>query len=222
MMVDHQALVAILDKYTLDAIDNPKIQRLKERLSPYSFTTVWRKGKDHAIPDALSRAPVNDPVAEDKCVGTELAFSIRNVAIQDIQTILDPADDVATPHHLPDTLMEALRTEAAADPQYADLIAAIESGFPTNRSHTPMHVLQYWSIREQLSTDGGIVLYGSRIVIPSASRRGILSKLHIVRTKRRAQQTVYWPRLSNEVEINWILNSVWPPLVVLNGWPKLW
>jgi hypothetical protein len=34
LMVDHQALVAIMDKYTLDAIDNPKIQRLKERLSP--------------------------------------------------------------------------------------------------------------------------------------------------------------------------------------------
>ena len=204
LMVDHQALVAILDKYTLDAIDNPKIQRLKERLSPYSFTTVWRKTKDHAIPDALLRAPVNDPVAEDECVGTELAFSIRNVAIQDIQTILDPADDVASPHHLPNTLMEALRTEAAADPQYADLIAAIEAGFPTNRSHTPMHVRQYWSIREQLSTDGGIVLYGSRIVIPSASRRGILLKLHashqgIVRTKRRAQQTVYWPGLSNDI-----------------------
>jgi hypothetical protein len=54
LMVDHQALVAILDRYTLDAIDNPKIQRLTERLSPYSFTTVWRKGKDLAIPDALS------------------------------------------------------------------------------------------------------------------------------------------------------------------------
>ncbi|XP_046438430.1 uncharacterized protein LOC124189960 [Daphnia pulex] len=68
LVVDHQALVAILDRYTLDAIDNPKIQRLKERLSPYAFTTVWRKGKDHAIPDALSRAPVNDPAADDECV----------------------------------------------------------------------------------------------------------------------------------------------------------
>ena len=81
-MVDHQALVAILDKYTLDAIDNPKIQRLKERLSPYSFTTVWRKGKEHAIPDALSRAPVNDPAPEDDRVGADLDFSIRNVVIQ--------------------------------------------------------------------------------------------------------------------------------------------
>lgn len=204
LMVDHQALVSILDKYTLDAIDNPKIQRLKERLSPYSFTTVWRKGKDHAIPDALSRAPVNDPVAEDQCIGTELAFTVCKVAIQSVNNILDLADDAASTPHLPDTLMEELRTAAAADPHYADLIVAIETGFPANRTHTPTHVRQYWSIREQLSTDGGIVLYGSRIVIPSASRRGILAKLHashqgIVRTKRRAQQTVYWPGISNDI-----------------------
>jgi hypothetical protein len=36
-MVDHQALVAILDNYTLDAIDNPKIQRFKERFSVFVY-----------------------------------------------------------------------------------------------------------------------------------------------------------------------------------------
>jgi hypothetical protein len=66
LMVDHQALVAILDKYTLDAIDYPKIQRLKKRVSPYSFTSVWHRGKNKEIPDALSRTPVNDPVADDE------------------------------------------------------------------------------------------------------------------------------------------------------------
>ena len=78
VMVDHQALVTILDKYTQDAIENPKNQLLKERLSPYSFTTVWRKGKDHAIPNALSRAPFNDPAKDDECVGTELNVNVLN------------------------------------------------------------------------------------------------------------------------------------------------
>lgn len=40
LVVDHQALVTILDKYTLDAVKNPKLQRLKERLSPFVFTPV--------------------------------------------------------------------------------------------------------------------------------------------------------------------------------------
>lgn len=36
LMIDHQALVSILDVYTLDAKENPKLQRLKERLSSTS------------------------------------------------------------------------------------------------------------------------------------------------------------------------------------------
>jgi hypothetical protein len=70
--VDHKALVTILDTYTLDAVENPKLQRLKEWLSPYVFKTVWRKGREHAVPDALSRAPVNDPSTEDEAANSDV------------------------------------------------------------------------------------------------------------------------------------------------------
>lgn len=40
LIVDHQALVCIIDRKTLDQVENPKLQRLKERLSPYVFTTI--------------------------------------------------------------------------------------------------------------------------------------------------------------------------------------
>lgn len=45
--------------------ENPKLQRQKQRLSPYFFTTTWRKGKNHFIPNALSRAPVRKSSEED-------------------------------------------------------------------------------------------------------------------------------------------------------------
>jgi hypothetical protein len=52
--------------------------------------------------------------------------------------------------------------------------------------------------------DHGIVLFGKRIVIPKAARKNVLKKLHaahqgIVRTNRRARQTVYWPGITNEI-----------------------
>jgi len=65
LIVDHQPLVTILDKYTLDVVENPRLQRMKEQMSSYVFKTIWRKGKEHLIPDALSRAPVSDPTPED-------------------------------------------------------------------------------------------------------------------------------------------------------------
>jgi len=72
LVIDHQPLVLIIDKYSLDAVETPRLQRLKERLSPFVFTTVWKKGKEHAIPDALSRAPVSNPTADDLVADTSI------------------------------------------------------------------------------------------------------------------------------------------------------
>lgn len=65
LWVDHQPLKSILDRQSLDCVENPRLQRLKAHLSPYSFTTTWVKGKDHAVPDALIRNPASDPTPDD-------------------------------------------------------------------------------------------------------------------------------------------------------------
>ena len=38
---------------------------MREKLGMFIFTASWQKGSDHRVPDALSRAPVQDP-AEDE------------------------------------------------------------------------------------------------------------------------------------------------------------
>jgi hypothetical protein len=65
-------------------------------------------------------------------------------------------------------------------------------------------VRQYWAIREALSVYNGIALFGRRIIVPLSTRREVLGKLHaahkgIVRMKRQARQTVYWPGISYEI-----------------------
>ncbi len=52
---DHSSLVPILNRQTLDAVESTRLQRMKERLTPYNFTTVWKRGKDHAIPRPFLR-----------------------------------------------------------------------------------------------------------------------------------------------------------------------
>nr|XP_027229813.1 uncharacterized protein LOC113821505 [Penaeus vannamei] len=58
---DHRPLIPILNHYTLDAIENPRLQRLRVKMAPYVFTAVWRAGKTLCVPDALSRAPTARP-----------------------------------------------------------------------------------------------------------------------------------------------------------------
>ncbi len=82
-------------------------------------------------------------------------------------------DPGAEPDHRPDPMLDQLRVAAAADADYRELVAAILSGFPTSRDKTTMSVRQYWSIREGLSVDNGIALFGRRIIVSQSARREV-------------------------------------------------
>ena len=65
-------------------------------------------------------------------------------------------------------------------------------------------VTPFWNIRNELSLDDGIVLYGPRIIVSKSTRREVLARLHdshqgTDRTKRRARQNVYRPGISNDI-----------------------
>ena len=72
IVTDHRPLVPILHRYCLNEIENPRLQHLHMKLLPYKFTATWRSGKQHCAPDALSRAPVRDPVQEDQLAEEEV------------------------------------------------------------------------------------------------------------------------------------------------------
>ena len=46
LIVDHQPLVTILDRYTLDQVENPRLQRMKEQMSSFTFKKNGVKGKN--------------------------------------------------------------------------------------------------------------------------------------------------------------------------------
>ena len=79
IIVDHRPLVGILDHKTLDQIENVRLQRMKESLCLYNFTTNWVQGKLHSIPDALSRAPVDQPSTTDKTNEEDREYHFRQV-----------------------------------------------------------------------------------------------------------------------------------------------
>ena len=59
---DHQPLVSILNSKTLDEIENPRQQNMKEKIQQqFNFVVKWKAGKKMFISDALSRSPVSDP-----------------------------------------------------------------------------------------------------------------------------------------------------------------
>ncbi|KAF0297403.1 uncharacterized protein FJT64_005105 [Amphibalanus amphitrite] len=103
-----------------------------------------------------------------------------------------------------DSALERVRAAAERDPEHRALSEVILAGFPENRHEAPPAVRAYWGVRHQLAIDDGLVVYGARLVVPSALRRGVLEKLHashqgVDRTKRRARLSVYWPGIDKQI-----------------------
>ncbi|XP_050705846.1 uncharacterized protein LOC126991139 [Eriocheir sinensis] len=108
-VTDHRPLIPILNNYTLDAVENPRLQRLKEKLSPYIFTARWRAGKTLCIADALSRHPVSHPSSDDDMLSD---ISVKAaVTLRAIQTLAEPNTQATTDDRRMEELQQAARDD---------------------------------------------------------------------------------------------------------------
>ena len=196
VITDHNPLVPIINNYRLDEIENPRLQRLKTRLMSYNFTAKWLKGNKNEAPDALSRNPVSDPEPTD----TLAELDINDQAEMSIAEIRALHGETHVNRHLQD-----LRQQAEQDEEYQQLRTIILQGFPAHRHQLTELCRRYWNIREHLSLDDDLIVYGCRLLIPAKMRRQILAQLHeshqgTVRTKQRARLSVYWPGIDNDID----------------------
>ena len=199
VVVDHRPLLPILNDYTMDAIDNPRLQRLKEKTSLYNFTAIWRKGKDHAIPDALSRAPVDQPTQEDDLLIQVVEHHVHQASIRAIGEVCQ-----RTPPHLQDPRLDDITSAAKDDAEYQLLLTAVTRGFPPDKKRLDHRLLPFWSVRHDLSAHDGLILKGCRILIPRMARRNVLQALHdahqgIETSRQRARQTIWWPGITSDI-----------------------
>ena len=211
LMVDHNPLLPILNSKGIDEVENPRIIRLKEKLTPYKFKAEWRKGKDHKIPDALSRSPVTDPDDEDLALEAELTEALEyriNAMMTAPDTSINDEDNSSSyMDNTRDLILEDLVTAANEDPQYQELRALIANGFHGIKKtmDLPIHLRPYFKIRDDLSDIKGLALHQNKIIIPASKRRLMLDRLNashqgIVRTLRRARTSIYWPGISSDIK----------------------
>ena len=77
--------------------------------------------------------------------------------------------------------------------------------FPQKRNQQPTRCQRYWNVRNQLTIDDGLIVFGCRLLIPVKLRQSALLQLHTAhqgttRTKLRARQVVYWPGIDNDID----------------------
>ena len=68
--------------------------------------------------------------------------------------------------------------ETKADPVLDQLQGIITAGWPDSIKDLPPVIRSYWPYRDKLSVNDGIIMKGSRIIIPETQQKIILDQLH--------------------------------------------
>ena len=169
---------------------NPaRCQRLLLRLQKYDYELSYKPGKDHIIPDTLSCATVPS-LTHDTVLESECELNVHMI----IETVKSSA-----------SMRLKLKTETANDPCLAKITYYILNGWPEHAKLCDPNVTPYWSLRNELSSYDGLVLYEDKIVIPKILQSDILSKLHDthqgrVRCKALARRGVYWRNINADID----------------------
>lgn len=185
---DHKPLVSLLGGQALDALP-PRIQRFRMRLMRYSYSIFHTPGKSLTSADTLSRSPLKNAVTRSD-----------NDLMEDTNIYVESLLD-----NLPTSgrYLTELREQLQDDSVCTQVMRYCVEGWP-DRNQLQGPVKHYWHERAALSVHNGLLLRGSRLVIPANMRDDVLEKIHeghqgVVKCRERASQTVWWPGLSNQI-----------------------
>ena len=185
---DHLPLVSIINK-PLDQVPM-RLQKMILQLQPYQFKLVGKRGKDIPVPDALSRAPIDD---EYKGL------------IDDMREFHVCATEIKSMHVFSNPMQEKLKKTTAQDPVYHKLSSRVISGWPRYRSQIEIELRPYWDFRDEISVYDGILFKGEKVMIPKPMQAEVLKLLHsshqgMVRTKQLGRDVVYWRGMNSQIE----------------------
>ena len=93
--------------------------------------------------------------------------------------------------------------------QEDDVLALFKHTFtqewPSSIKEVPSKLQPYWTFRKELTIQDGLILKGTRIVVPNKKHEYILKLIHeghlgLSKCKLHAKETVYWPGLKEQLE----------------------
>ena len=179
---DQKPLEAILSKSLNQAM--PRLQRILIRTFPYNFKIRYIPGPTNQIADCLSRLGVQKD-----------SISLPKLQVNQITSQLKAWEDS----------LHKIRQATLANDTLMMLKHIIHHGWPKTVKEVPQEIQKYWTFQEELTIEDGLILKGTRIVIPEGMREGILKQIHeghlgFNKCQMRAKETVYWPGLNDQLE----------------------
>lgn len=209
LITDHKPLLGLLDgRKPTSPHASARIRRWSLYLSMFEYTLKFRNTEAHANADALSRLPLPVKSAVAKT----------------------PPELVLLADHLDNSPVTAehIRDYTRRDPQLAPVVQFVQQGWPGSCADQD-ELSPFFNRRTELSIHEGCLLWGTRVIIPTAGREAVLAELHeghlgVTRMKSLARMYVWWPKIDKDIE-NTVrecsqcqLHQSTPPVAPLQPW----
>ena len=158
IQTDHKPLVPLLSTKWLDQLPL-RVQRFRMRLMRFQFSISHVPGKNLTTADALSHAPAPDATTDDdRCLGEEAEAYVNSV----FQTI--PATE---------RRLKEIRLHQEEHEITWQIAEYCQSGWPAKAALLGV-IKPYHPVAPELSVEKGLLMRGSRIVIPASLRVSML------------------------------------------------
>ena len=209
MVTDHKPLLGLFsEKSGLPEKSAARILRWALLLSGYCYKLEYRPGKLHANADGLSRLPLR---AKEE----DITQSIKSVQMMELAK--SPVNE------------KEVSRETKKEPVLATVLTKVLNGWEQNDGKFQDELRPYCTRKEELTVEGGCVLWGCRVIIPKPLRKRVLEELHnghigVTRMKMLARSFFWWPNLDKEIEemvrgCNMCnRNHSSPPAATLHAW----
>ena len=186
---DHKPLEVIFKKPLLSA---PKrLQHMLLRLQHYNLDVNYKKGSEMYIADFLSRASL--PHSHDKTNDYDIfSLELENMNFAEFLRISD-------------TRLQQIQKLTCTDCQLQTLKKTILAGWPNCKDEIHPSIREFWSMREELTMQNGIIYKGHRVLIPKVMRAELLSRIHSSHLGaeaclRKARDVVFWPHVNADIK----------------------
>lgn len=153
---DHKLLESILQKPLTCA--PRRLQDMTSRLQKYDYEVRYEHGENLHLADTRTRAylptTAHPTGAEFEHINTTAFLPVSTSRLQEIQQATES-----------DKALRILKN-------------VILCRWPEHCSRVPSQITPYFSMRDELTIQDGVIFHGQRIVIPFSLRRDMKQKLH--------------------------------------------
>ncbi len=99
----------------------------------------------------------------------------------------------------------SIQAATRKDPELSALKEQVTTGWPEIIKTVPKIIQPYWSMRDHLGIEDGVLYKGNRMIIPKCFQQDMIKRVHhghqgITKCQLRVKESIFWTNIARDIE----------------------